>query len=333
MAIATKTTTTAAKPRKPAARKAPVKKAVLIPAVEATADLINTEVEALTTDEHADKPVNPEVTPQEKQAKVEAYFTLKNAGLTPPADLAFEVEVWIAEEQARQAETAKAQEAREEAQQLQIANANVTGPWYVRNNMNTEYNIRLERQHDKAQRRIMLKPRGTPGDLHPLKDEDLDDPVLRQNVGLGYCEVIPAGEAQQVIGKQTTNMSQRVHTPLAVLRNSNDQPYAQGAVRVETEYNSQGITVATLEPGILQGQVTNRDLGGTRSNGGLTRVQPGQPAQVNSGFVPTGGNPAIVSQGAQGRIQQDIANRKIREANLYPDPSGITVTVDPVIRT
>jgi hypothetical protein len=359
MAIAKKTTA-AAKTRKPAAKRtttrktAPRKKVVLGPVADATDTLLdNTQ----PTETHArpeflkgevNTPLNPApVSHEEKQAKLEAYYTLKQAGVTPPAELAAEVETWILAERARQAETAKYQEAAAESQQRQVENANVNGPWYVRNAMNTEYNIRLERQHDKAQRRIMLKPRGTPGDLHPLKDEDLDDPILRQNVGLGYCEIIPAGEAQQVILKQTTNMSQRVHAPLAVLRNENNQPYAQGAVRVETEYNSQGITVATVDPRIMQGQIPDREIGGTRATGGLTRVQPGQPAQqalqpqqpqqaqsvVHSGFVPTGGNPAIVSQGAQGRIQQDIANRKTREANYYPDPGEITVTVDPVVRT
>lgn len=320
--------------RKPATRKTTTKRT---PAPRKKVVLAPSESEGTTSPPIEVVKEKVAASPQERQAKADAYFTLKQAGLTPPAELAIEVEGWIAEQQANNVSAQRHAEIVAEQRQNQIADANINGPFYVRNGFNGPFNIRLDRQTEK--RRIQLKPRGEPGDLHPLKEEDLNDPVLRQNVSLGLCEVIPAGEAQQIINNQTNNMGQRVHAPLAVLRNEYNEAYKAGAVRVEAEFNSQGVTVAAVDPRALQGQMSDRELGGTRSTGGITRVQPGQP-EVTSGFVPTAGNPAIISQGgmspeAQARAQADIANRGRgdREANFHRGPGDLTVTVDPVQRT
>lgn len=321
-----KTTTRKTTPRKKAAPK---------PAEEATVDLLATDAEA-TVEARTEAPTPSQATPEEKAAKTEAYHTLKSAGIEIPAELAI-VETWIAEAQALHAEQEARRAAAEQEHQRQVAEANVNGPWYVRNGTRTQFNIRLDRQTEK--RRIQLKPRGEPGDLHPLKDEDLNDPVLRQNVGLGLCEVIPAGEAADIVNNQTHNMGNRVHTPLAVLTNERGEAYKNGGLRVEAEFNSQGVTVAQLDPRAMQGQMHDRELkqtgGLARTNPGQPQAQPSQPQEYVSTFVPTGGQPAAIIPGPQNQIQVDIANRARaqREAQLHAGPGELKVSVDPVQRT
>lgn len=289
----------------------------------------------------------PDYTPQQKAAKVEAYHVLTSAGLPVPADLEAEVTAWVAEQQAAIARQQEQAAQAEQAQQEQIAAANLNGPWYVRNVTYSEFNLRLDRQTEK--RRVQLKPRGNPGDMHPLKDEDLEDPILKRNLALGIIEIIPAGEANLVMEKQTHNAGPRVHPALALLRNEKGEAYAQGAVKVEAEFNSQGITVATLDPRIMQGQVHDREITSTRSFGGLQRTngnepivtqqQSMQPASsvVHSQFIPTGGAPASIQfsgmdQNAQAKAIDDLARRK----NLSGPAAGlgqVQVVVDPVVRT
>lgn len=283
---------------------------------------------------------NP-LTEEQMQAKLEAYNALKSVGLDIPEELKI-VEDWIAQLLAER----QAQEAVEAEIQAEIHKVNAAGPWYVRNGYPAPFNLRLDRQTEK--RRIELKPRGTPGDMHPLKDEDLKDPVLNQNLHLGLIEIIPAGEAALIIERQTTNMGHRVHTPLAVLRNELGQIYKEGQVKVEAEFNSQGVTVAAVDPRVLQGQLHDREVGGTRGTGGITRVLPGTDipktqayeqatSVVHSAFVPTGGNQAIVQYGplvndARAKVTDDLARRKGGEgpkAGL----GDVTVTVDPVVKT
>jgi hypothetical protein len=342
-ASAKRKTTTA---RKITPRRKPTKPEVTVQLTPEAQDALNADEP--TTNSYTPPRVANDYTPEQKQAKLEAYHTLKQAGLEIPADLAAEVEGWIGDEiQRQQEQEVKNQESAVRGEENRIAKLNVEGPWYVRNCYPAPFNFRLDRQTEK--RRIELKARGVPGDLHPLKDDDLNDPILRSNVSIGLLEVIPAGEAQLVIENQMTNASQRVHTPLAVLQKEYDtnarnhmevNPF-QG-VRVETEYNRQGVLVAAVDPRIAQGQLHDRQVGTT---GGLQRTQPGQPTPqfvqpaptVYSGFVPTGGNPAIISQGVPGgvqnRIQADIANRgRTREALLHPGPAELTVTVAPTER-
>lgn len=282
------------------------------------------------------KPAAPVYTEEQKQAKLTAYHAFKSSGLEIPADLAAEVEGWIADIQAQREAENKALEKEAKAREAKVVEANKNGPWYVRNGYPAPFNFRLDRQTEK--RRIELKPRGTPGDMHPLKEEDLKDPVLRANLNLGLLEIIPAGEAQLIIDKQTTNMSTRTHAPLAVLRNELNQPYAQGAVRVEAEFNSQGVTVATLDPQQLQGSVHDKHVQITRHQPGQPVPQQAQPQQatsVVSGFVPTGGNPAIISQGGFDRAKavDELARRRGVGGVGAGFGGDVTVTVEPVQRT
>lgn len=293
------------------------------------------------------KPAEPtpaqELTPEQRAAKVEAYHILKSHGL--PVDPAEEAEIqgWIDQQRALVAEAAakqaEEQEAREQAQQDAVAAANLNGPWYVRNVTFTEFNLRLDRQTEK--RRVQLKARGTPGDMHPLKDEDLDDPILKRNLQLGIIEVIPAGEANLVMEKQTHNAGPRVHPALALLRNERGEAYGQGAVRVEAEFNSQGITVATLDPAQQQGHIHDKRVQVTRAQPGQQGIVTQQPpvhatSVVQSQFIPTGGAPASIqfggmAQDAQAKVVDDLARRK----NLSGPAAGLghlNVVVDPVVR-
>ncbi len=285
-------------------------------------------------------PAAPELTPEQRQAKLNVYHSYKQGGLKIPAELATEVEGWIAEARTKQEAEDKAIQAQAEQRAEQLDAANANGPWYIRNGTFNPFNLRLDRQTEK--RRLELKPRGTPGDLHPIKEEDLQDPVLRRNVNLGLVELIPAGEASLIIEKQTTNIGTRVHAPLSILRNELGQPYEQGAVKVEAEFNSQGVTVATLDPAQMQGHIEDKRVQ-------VMRQQPGQPVpqqqgpqpatSVVSGFVPTGGNPAIISQGgfqadaARAKAADDLARRRGVQGPAAGLPGDVTVTVAPVQRT
>lgn len=257
-----------------------------------------------------------EPTEEERQAKLSAYMTLKSAGVEIPANLAAEVEAWIEEENARRAqEAAVAAEA-----QAILAEEDAKGPWFIRNGYGAEFNLRLDRHTEK--RRISLKPRGRPGDMHPLEEADLKDANLIRNVNLGVVEVIPASEARRILESQTTNMGERVHTPLAMLRNPLGEAYAPGALKVQAEFNSQGVTVAMLDPAQMQGHVSDKEVASNRSFGGMQRVQPGQVPHTVSEFVPTGGNPATVrsapigglpgtgTNNATAKIADDIARRR-----------------------
>lgn len=293
-------------------------------------------------------PPDPVLTEEQRIAKFEAYQALSAANLPIPADLQ-EVEGWIAETRAKIEKQNAVAKQEAEAEADRVREANNAGPWYVRNGYVAPFNLRLDRQTEK--RRIELKPRGMPGDMHPLKEEDLKDPNLKLNLNLGIVEVIPAGEAALIMEKQTTNMGNRVHVPLAVLRSESGNVYEQGSVKVEAEFNSQGVTVAQVDPRTLTGELHDKQIGGTRGTGGITRSQgqaqeaPAQPegpqpasSIVRSGFVPTGSGDSIISYGPLGRnaeakIADDIARRTDIQGPAAGLGSGVQVTVDPVRKT
>lgn len=312
MPVTPRKTGTAAK-RKPAARKTTTRK--VAPPVEAQA------------------PIIVEPTPEERQAKLTAYSALTNAGLPVPADLKAEVDGWIAAEQARQ-EAEVVQAAEIQAAQQEV---DAKGGWYVRNLTNVPFSLRLDRQTEK--RRLELKPRGMPSDLHPLEDDDRKDVNLVRNVRLGAIEVIPARVAEEIMDKQTYNMGPRVHTPTALLRNPTGQPYAEGAIKVEAEFNNRGVTVATLDPAQMQGHVTDKEVASNRTFGGLQRTAPGEVPSKVSEFIPTGGNQASITvpaashlgQNAQAKIADDLARRK-GVGGVGAGLGGLQVTVAPTVK-
>lgn len=305
--MAASRTTSSATKRKPAAKrtpakKSPVKKVVIAPPAD--------ELKPMTE--------------EERQAKLSAYVACKNAGIPIPAELVI-VEAWIAEEQERR----DAEEAERAQYQQELAEENKKGPWFIRNGYRAPFSLRLERQAEG--RRIELKPRGVPGDMHPLLEEDLNDPLLKRNVANGCCEVIPAGEANRVLAKQTHNAGRRVHTPTAILRNAKGEAYGEGAIKTEIEFNQQGVTVGVIDPDQIQGKYSDTEV--KRSAlGGIARTDGRR--EVASEFVPTGGRQATVqgpvsSEEVQLRIADDLARRKGLQG-----PSaglgGLSVSVAPV---
>ena len=277
----------------------------------------------------ARKPAAPKVTTAETPdynsprwaQLVETYVNLKDLGLPIPDDLGNPVEEWISKQV--QAEEAVLEAGAAEAEA--IAKADSEGPKYVRNLLGTPFHLRLQRQNQKdGIRRIELKPRGVRGDMHPLEPGDENDPTLAGS--LGYVEIIGYGTAQRVQQKQTHNI-QKTNTTLAMITNELGEPIQK--LTVETEYNKQGVTVAYIDPK-QYAKLEAGEFGRSRSPlGDLTRQQP----DLVSHYVPTGGNPAIVSQGpltdnARAAVADKLARIKGRQGRPE-DVLGLTVSVEP----
>lgn len=252
---------------------------------------------------------------------VETYVSLKDLGLPIPSDLAEPVEEWIAKQV--QAEEAVLEAGAAEAQA--IAQADEEGPKWVRNLLTSPFHLRLQRQNQKdGIRRIELKPRGVRGDMHPLEPGDEHDHVLINS--LGFVEVIGNGTAQKVAEGQTHNI-QKTNTTLAMITNELGEPIRK--LTVETEYNQQGVTVAYIDPK-QHVKLEQGEFGRSKSPlGDLTRQQP----DLVSHFVPSGGNPAIVSQGpltdnARAAVADKLARIKGRQGRPE-DVLGLTVSVEP----
>jgi len=258
-------------------------------------------------------------------AKVQAYATLKNAEAPVPDEIAKPVEAWLARERAKAEAEAAAAQTEEEAIRVE----DESGRKWVRNLLSSPFNLRLERQDKK--RRIELQARGVRGDMFPLEPGDENDHHLIASIG--YVEIIGDGTARKIAEGQTTNI-QKTNTTLAMLRNPLGEPIQK--LEVTTEYNKQGVTVAYLDP-VQQDKLQKGELSRSKQPlGDLTRQQPEQVAH----WVPTGGNPAIVSQGfaPQGTPQMtDTANlavadklARIKGRQGRPeDVLALSVTVDP----
>lgn len=205
------------------------------------------------------------------------------------------------------------------------------GPFFIRNLRNVENNFRLERQQKQGAKRFELKPRGQRGDLKPLQPGDLNDEVLLTNINLGMIEIITAAEAKSILEKQAINQ-QATGNPLhELLRNPTGESYKPENIRTEAEFNSQGITVAQLDPRAIQGGLSDKQL---RNQEDIQRVQPGQPAPQNIGTL--GGNPHIISDGfarPDAAAQADAVARRKDLEGPAAGLGGVTVTVDPVQRT
>lgn len=281
-------------------------------------------------------PVQPEYplpeSEEQRQALVDSYWTLKSSGIDIPDPIRIPVEHWIAE---IQRQSSAADTTREEMEAKRIADLNMHGPTYVRNRTNNPFHFRLERQSEglNRQRRIELKPRGVPGDIHPLKEEDLQDPILITNLQIGLIELIPAGEAQLIIEGQTHNMGVRVHPAMAIIDKEYDAMTKNGShiqhptLKVEAEYNGAGVTVATVDPRVTSGQIEDRQY---RADGGLHRTT--EP--IRSTYVPTGGNPASIGIGpSAAEIQRDQIARQRGGQGPAAGLGNISVTVAPAQRT
>lgn len=308
--------------RKTTTRRKPAAKKTTSPRVE---------VKEAVTETLTEPSIAKEYTEEERQGLLTSYTALKSAGLPVPDDIAHPVEEWIRLEQERRA----AEQAIVAEAQAAIEEENAAGPWYVRNGYSgAPLTLRLERHNER--RRIELARRGVPGDMHPLEDADLNDAVLKRNLAIGVCEIIPAGEAKRIADQQTTNVVSRIHTPTAILRNAKGQEYAAGAIKTELSYDERGVTVGVIDPGQIQGQYEDKVVANA-ALGGIARTtdasgNPVQPKrEIASQFIPTGGNEASVQTGAipqldmaKARIADDLARRKA-DANPL---AGMRVTVN-----
>lgn len=252
---------------------------------------------------------------------VETYVSLKDLGLPIPEDLAVPVEEWIEKQVKAEEAVLEAGAAEAEA----VAEADAKGPKYVRNLLTSPFHLRLQRQNQKdGIRRIELKPRGVRGDMHPLEPGDENDPTLAGS--LGYVEIIGFGTAKKVQEGQTHNI-QKTNTTLAMITNELGEPINK--LTVETEYNQQGVTVAYIDPA-QHAKLEQGEFGRSRSPlGDLTRQQP----DLVSHYLPTGGNPAIVSQGpltdnARAAVADKLARIKGRQGRPE-EVLGLSVSVEP----
>lgn len=260
------------------------------------------------------KTVTHEFTENQWAALLETYTTLQAAGLPIPAEVAAPVDAWLAEQKAAEAVVAEVQD----AEAAVLAEEDAVGPKWVRNLYTSPFSLRLARQSDPKTRRIELKPRGVRGDMFPLEEGDEKDHILIANIG--RVEVIGNGTAQRVLAGQTHNIH-KTNSTLAMLTNELGEPIKK--LTVETEYNKQGVVVAYIDPNAKP----KAPLGGL--------VRPNQIPQQEqvSHFVPTGGNPAIVSQGpltdnARAAVADKLARIKGRKGRPE-EVLGLTVSVEP----
>jgi hypothetical protein len=287
----------------PAKRKAPTRKKV-------TPRKVTPKVPAAVTHEF---------TEEQWAALLQTYSTLKAAGLPIPTEVSEPVDAWLAQQKAIEIEVAAVQDAEAEA----LAQEDAEGPKWIRNLYTSPFSIRLQRQSDMKTRRIELKPRGVRGDMFPLEPGDENDHVLRANIG--RIEIIGDGTAKRVAEGQTTNI-QKTNTTLAMITNEVGEPITK--LTVETEFNQQGVVVGYVDPN-QHAKLEKGEFGKSKAPlGDLSR----QPEQVQH-FVPTGGNPAIVSQGpltdnARAAVQDTLARIKGRQGRPE-DVLGLTVSVEP----
>lgn len=287
----------------PAKRKTTAKKAA--PRKQATKKIVET----------------PQFTEEQWAALLNTYSTLKTAGLPIPKEVSDPVDTWL--DQQKKQEDAEAAVRATEAEVM--AKEDAEGPKWIRNLYTSPFSLRLQRQSDPKHRRIELKPRGMRGDMFPLEPGDENDHVLRANIG--RIEIIGDSIARRIAEGQTNNI-QKTNTTLAMIRNEVGEPIQK--LTVETEYNQQGVVVGYVDPN-QQAKLEKGEFGKSKNSlGDLSR----QPEQVQQ-FIPTGGNPAIISQGpvnsltdnAKAAVEDTLARIKGRQGRPE-DVLGLTVSVD-----
>jgi hypothetical protein len=167
----------------------------------------------------------------------------------------------------------------------------------MRNLRQMDVGFRLSRQEATGQKRTNLKPRGQRGDIVKLEPGDLKDAELQTQVSYGLVEVIPEGEALEAIRKQYTNYQNTVPAHIAMLRNPKGEEYTQvNPVTMASDDEAYGIKVADLDPGLMQGKLSDKEI---KRSGGFAQ---------NAQQTPTGGNPSIISDGFMAQPQQGLGN-------------------------
>lgn len=206
--------------------------------------------------------------------------------------------------------------------------------WYARNLRGVDVGFRFTRQQESGQKRTNLKPRGSRGDMVRLHPEDLRDPELATQVSYGLIEVIPEGEAQAAIKKQYTNAQTEVPNHISMLRNPLGEEYQQAnPVKFATDEEAYGVKVADLNPDLMAGKLSDKEI---FRDGGFVQ---------NAGHTPTGGNPAIISDGFLAATQSEDRGNNEKQAEVDAkfragqfedrpeDNLGVKVTLEPTQRT
>lgn len=112
---------------------------------------------------------------------------------------------------------------------------------YIRNVRHVPISVRLD-----TGRRIELRPRGQRGDCAPVNKEEMEDHKFVNNMDILF-EVIPAGEAKEVISKQTINQ-QAIHPALQQMRNAKGEEFTKGVVLEESSSDTaKGTGVASVD--------------------------------------------------------------------------------------
>lgn len=169
--------------------------------------------------------------------------------------------------------------------------------WYMRNLRQMDVGFRLSRQEAQGQKRTNLRPRGQRGDIVKLEPGDLKDAELQTQVSYALVEVISEGEALEAMRKQYTNHQNEIPAHIAMLRNPKGEQYAQAnPVQIASDDEAYGIKVADLDPALMQGRLSDKEI---KRDGGFV---------PNAQQTPTGGNPAIISDGFMAQPQQGLGN-------------------------
>lgn len=203
--------------------------------------------------------------------------------------------------------------------------------WYMRNLRAMDVGFRLSRQNQEGAKRTNLKPRGQRGDMVKLDPNDLRDSELQTQIAFGLIEVIPEGEALAALKKQYTNAGNQIPPHIAMLRNERGEEYNL-PVRTVTDEEAMGYKVADLDPGLMQGKLSDKEI---KRDGGFAQ---------NASQTPTGGNPAIISDGFMAALQTDMGSDNAKQAEVDArlrakqfedrpeDNLGVKVTVEPTQR-
>ena len=102
-------------------------------------------------------------------------------------------------------------------------------------------------------------------------------------------------EGVTAINKQFTNRQAQVPAHIAMLTNAKGEQLYPDQVRMATDEEAYGIKVADLDPALMQGKLSDQDI---KRGGGFAQ---------NASQTPTGGNPAIISDGFIAPTQGDAA--------------------------
>lgn len=115
---------------------------------------------------------------------------------------------------------------------------------YIRNLHNMAGGARFDLALNSV--RIDLRPRGQRGDMRPVTQEMIDDPVYQFNKGIIF-EEIPFDAGQEIIRKQAINQQSGPDT-FDLLTNEYGQKYKQVRATVTAPFEQQGQVVANIAP-------------------------------------------------------------------------------------